>query len=230
MEIKYLPFPQGKFFYLFVSLLLLLFMYPFFAETVVGLILLDIFFTAALLFGIYIISSNRHILIICVVLGIPSLGGKLLTYFVSDSIFMKVGYITATILFIFMAGVILMYVLRSKKVMVDTIYGAICVYFLIGIAWAFLYSAIEAFSPGSFLIGENQIESTMRRLPQFIYYSFVTLTSLGLGDISPVRYVSRSFTYLEAITGQFYMLILIARLVGLHIAGSLNRDKEKKRD
>lgn len=230
MEIKYLPFPQGKFFYLLVSLLLLLFMYPFFAETVVGLILLDLFFTAVLLFGIYVISSNRHILIICVVLGLPSLGGKLLTYFVSDSIFTKVGYITATIIFIFMAGVILMHVLRSKKVVVDTIYGAICVYFLIGIAWAFLYSAIEAFNPGSFLIGENEIETTMRRLPQFLYYSFVTLTSLGLGDISPVKYVSRTFTYLEAITGQFYMLILIARLVGLHIAGSLNRNKEKKRD
>ena len=129
-----------------------------------------------------------------------------------------------------MAIIILSHVLRSNKVVVDTIYGAICVYFLIGIAWAFLYSAIEVFNPGSFLIGEEQFDVTMRRLPHFIYYSFVTLTSLGLGDIAPVKYVSRSFTYLEAITGQFYMLILIARLVGLHIAGSLNKDKKKNRN
>lgn len=219
-----LMFLQGKYFYLFIALLLLLLLYPFFTGTVHGLILLDFIFTIVLLFGIYTIIRNKTTLIIALTLGLPTLAGKWLSYFKDFPTLILIGHIFAILLFIFIIISILKQVLRGKIVSTDTIYGAVCVYFLIGIAWAFIFTVIEMLNPGSFLIDQVPINSTARKLPHFMYYSFVTLTSLGLGDIAPTTYVSRSFTYMEAIMGQFYMLILIARLVGLHIARTINKD------
>ena len=214
---------KGKYFYLFIALLSLLLLYPFFAGTVYGLVLLDSLFTVVLLFGIYAACKHKTTLIIALTLGLPALAGKWCSYFIDLPTLVLIGHIFAVLSFIFIIISILAQVLRGKIVTTDTIYGAISVYFLIGIAWAFLYAAIETIHPGSFLIDQAPLNSTERKLPHFVYYSFVTLTSLGLGDISPATYMSRTFTYLEAIMGQFYMLILIARLVGLHIAGTLNK-------
>ena len=86
--------------------------------------------------------------------------------------------------------------------------------------WAFVYSVLESIQPGSFTIGEGQID-VGRRL--YIYYSFVTITTLGYGDITPTTDLANSFSFLEAVTGQLYLAILIARLVGIQIAQSMNR-------
>ena len=224
MMIKWnLLFLQGKYFYLFITLLSLLLLYPFFAETLYGLVILDFFFTIVLFFGIYVACKNKNTLMIALALGLPALAGKWLSYFIDSPTLSLIGHFFAVLSFIFIIASILSQVLRGKKVTADTIYGAICVYFLIGIAWAFLFAATETLNPGSFLIDQVPLNTTERKLPHFVYYSFVTLTSLGLGDISPSTYVSRTFTYMEAIMGQFYMLILIARLVGLHIAGTINK-------
>ena len=87
--------------------------------------------------------------------------------------------------------------------------------------WAFVFSVLEAINPGSFAIGDRQIEVG---LSLFIYYSFVTITTLGYGDISPITAPANSFSFLEAVTGQLYLAILIARLVGIHIAQSMSRE------
>jgi hypothetical protein len=218
-----LVFLQGRYIYLFIALLLLLLLYPFFAETVKGLVFLDFLFTAVLLLGIYTTCRHKTTLIIALALGIPAMAGKWLSYFIDFPALILIGHIIAVLFFIFIIVIILGHVLRGNIVTTDTIYGAVCVYFLIGIAWAFLFSAIETLNPGSFLIDQVPLSTTERKLPHLLYYSFVTLTSLGLGDISPANYISRTYTYMEAIMGQFYMLILIARLVGLHIAGSIKR-------
>jgi hypothetical protein len=86
--------------------------------------------------------------------------------------------------------------------------------------WSFVYSVLESIHPGSFATGEGQIEAG-RRL--YIYYSFVTITTLGYGDITPITDLANSFSFLEAVTGQLYIAILIARLVGIHIAQSMNK-------
>jgi hypothetical protein len=86
--------------------------------------------------------------------------------------------------------------------------------------WAFVYLVLESLHPGSFAIGEGQIE-VGRRL--YIYYSFVTITTLGYGDITPTTDLANSLSFLEAVTGQLYIAILIARLVGIQIAQSINK-------
>ncbi len=86
--------------------------------------------------------------------------------------------------------------------------------------WAFVFSVLESIHPGSFAVGEVQIEAG-RSL--FIYYSFVTITTLGYGDITPITATANSFSFLEAVTGQIYLVVLVARLVGMHIAQSMDR-------
>jgi len=97
--------------------------------------------------------------------------------------------------------------------------GAVFGYFFIGLMWGFVFSVLESLQPGSFRVGGGQAAE----LNKFMYYSFVTQTTLGYGDITPVTPPARSLSLLEAVIGQFYQAVLIARLVGLHIAQSFEK-------
>lgn len=107
--------------------------------------------------------------------------------------------------------------LRSKRVDADLIFGAIGVYLMIGLAFAFVFALLETVIPGSFS-GVHELIGAQATTDPMVYFSYVTLTTLGYGDMSPVTSVAMSMSYLEAIIGQLFLAILIARLVGMHIA------------
>lgn len=104
----------------------------------------------------------------------------------------------------------------------NKIVGAICIYLLMGLIWTLIYLFIAQAIPGSF----NGLEQALwyDNFADVAYYSFVTLTTLGYGDISPVEPVARFFVYMEAITGVFYMAILVASLIGIK-SSEVNSDK-----
>jgi hypothetical protein len=91
------------------------------------------------------------------------------------------------------------------------------VYVLIGLSFAFLYSVLALSSPDAF-VGKFMSEPLRDQLLGFVYFSFVTLTTLGYGDITPNNTFVGTLTYLEALVGQLYVAIMIARLVGLYIS------------
>lgn len=97
----------------------------------------------------------------------------------------------------------------------NKIVGAICIYLLIGLIWALLYLFLAQTIPGAF----NGLEQAVwyDNFADVAYYSFVTLTTLGYGDISPVTPMARFLVYMEAILGVFYMAILVASLIGVRI-------------
>ena len=108
-------------------------------------------------------------------------------------------------------------VLFTGEIDNNKILGAICLYLLMGLIWAVFYTIIQL----TFLDGFNNISNDnawYSLFPDFIYFSFVTLTTLGFGDISPNLPLARFLVYLEAIVGQFYLAILVASLVGSHLA------------
>jgi hypothetical protein len=130
------------------------------------------------------------------------------------------------IFFTLMGIVILARIMKDIKVTTDTIYGSICGYLLLGVIWTEIFSLIEFVEPGSFLSGgeyviqvTGDIESRVG-FENLLYYSFVTLTTLGYGDIIPVSPAAKAFSALEAVTGQLFIAVLIARLVGLHTVHS----------
>jgi hypothetical protein len=109
-------------------------------------------------------------------------------------------------------------VLFTGAVDTNKIVGAICIYILIGMVWAFSYLIAEEMFPGSFS-GLNE-DSWQGNLEQFIYYSMVTLTTVGYGDITPEQPVARFLAYMEGITSIFYTTILVASLIGVRLAGN----------
>ena len=97
------------------------------------------------------------------------------------------------------------------------------VYLLMAMMWALLFRLVNDLQPGSFAMAESHMQGS-RLL--FFYYSFVTITTLGYGDITPVTDVAKSFSFLEAIVGQIYLVVLVARLVGTHIAQSMDKNSK----
>jgi len=108
-------------------------------------------------------------------------------------------------------------VLFTGHVDTNKIVGAICIYMLLGLVWAFGYQVSENVFPGSFS-GLDE-DSWQGNLDQFIYYSMVTLTTVGYGDITPEQPVARFLAYMEGITSIFYTTILVASLIGVRLAG-----------
>jgi hypothetical protein len=99
---------------------------------------------------------------------------------------------------------------RSTVIDFNIIAAAICAYFMLGLAWAFIYVSIETHTAGSFTLASTEPFS------QLFYFSFVTMTTLGYGDILPNSTIAKHWVVLQAITGQFYLAVIIARLVGLY--------------
>lgn len=121
-------------------------------------------------------------------------------------------------------GVLVRRLLRERRADVESILGGICAYLLLGLFFASLYGILEFTRPGSFtsngapLSEHGAALGTMGRFPELLYFSFVTLTTLGYGDLAPARDFSRVLSAFEALTGQIYLAVFIASLVGLHIA------------
>jgi len=110
-----------------------------------------------------------------------------------------------------MAIVVLVQTFREGDVGVHRILGAVAAYLLLGLVWSAAYALVAALEPGAFASAVP-----MARDRSFIYFSFVTLTTVGYGDVTPVHPVARSLAVLEALTGQLYPAVLLARLVTLH--------------
>jgi hypothetical protein len=92
---------------------------------------------------------------------------------------------------------------------------------VVGLAWGTLYSVIEVANLGSFQASSDladALRSTKTRQSVLVYYSFVTLTTVGYGDITPVSPAARTLAWLEAMMGQFYIAVLVAFLIGIRVS------------
>jgi voltage-gated potassium channel len=114
-------------------------------------------------------------------------------------------------------------VMRRQRSVGDRIVGAICVYVLIGLSWAKIYETLDGVAPGSFRFPADTAWATPGLL-RYSYFSFVTLATLGYGDVTPVTALAGTLAWMEAITGQLYLAITVARLVALSMADSSGSD------
>lgn len=200
-----------------------------------GLSLLDIFFTISLLAALYSISGNRRLLSAGILLLIPIFILGWTEYARTHYPLALALYILEIIFFGFVAVSILIHILAEERVTMDLIYGSACVYFLIAITWAIGYGLIELLQPGSFKIA-GQILTRADHLGHYgflndnlSYYSFVTITTLGYGDIVPISGPAKAISALEAVVGQLYIALSVARLVGLYTSQTMDgRSKQKK--
>ena len=104
----------------------------------------------------------------------------------------------------------------SDEISLNRIIGAICIYLMLGVIWSIGYSVLNIVEPGSFK-GLTEPEDPAWNSDR-IYYSFVTITTLGYGDITPLTQSAKTLSFAEAIVGQFYIAVLVAGLVSAYIS------------
>jgi hypothetical protein len=176
--------------------------------------------TAVLVFAVLAIAENRRMLVVCSVLAVSATAANWLGRWVSGEPTVIAANLLDLTLLLLVVGTILTKIFRSRDVTRSTLAGAICAYLLIGAVWADIYSLVETAMPGSFSsIGAESTASvgakSARNLAaSFFYFSFVTLSTLGYGDITPLTRPARNLSALEAIVGQLFLAVLVARLVG----------------
>ena len=182
-------------------------------------------FTGLLLLAIRIVGQRLRIATVALV--VPTLISHWIDQLSVSPIHHIVGLGLATIFSTFLTLVIMFAVFRDESVTGDTIAGAVCAYLLIGVTWGTAYALLLVVSPDSLSVSPALAQasgwgkSISAFTPVLQYYSFTTLATLGYGDVSPLSPVARALSVMEGLTGQLYLAVLVARLVGIHTARAL---------
>lgn len=194
---------------------------PFVAQAVVTVV-----FTAMLLSAVFAVSKTRRMVIVAVSLAVPAIVVQLLDLLVQHNGILIAEHVLSIVFLGFTIVVILTSLFGNERVSLDLICASLCVYLILGILWAEVFSLLAILDPASFTFTHAaQAEAQSMRLGDErsvfpLYYSLVTMSTLGYGDIVPTTAPARMLAAVEAITGQLYLAVLVARLVGLHIAHS----------
>ncbi len=178
-------------------------------------IFLDIFITAIYISMVYTFSHKKRHIYIGALLAMVMLISLWLQYFYQNNLVFAIGRICGILFFIMVITNILAFIFKSEDVTIEVIYAAMLVYLLMALMWSFAYGLLELINPASFNMTLSPEQGFQMR---FIYYSFVTITTLGYGDITPATELARSFSILEAVVGQLYLVVVVARLVGMHVS------------
>jgi len=215
---------ERRFLFLMASILLLLALSPL-LDAFIGIqMLLNLFLSVILVSGIFAVSHKKYLKILASLLALPMLVAIWTSYIVAEApVVFLVGGVFGVLFFALISAVILSFIFKAKVITQELIYGSVVVYLCLGLMWGFIYISLEILQPGSFALTSIQGDD-LRNV--FFYHSFVTLTTLGYGDITPLTNAARNYSILESIIGQIYLTVLVARLVGMHISQSM----EKKSD
>ncbi len=220
----------GRFTILLAAILLLLVTQPIFSGHAFAQIFATATISLVLLSALYAFRTTKTYFTIAVILMVPSIGSRFVLQFTANPTLELVGGISSCLFLTVTVFALVSRLFTVKSVTFDTISAAICAYLLLGVAWAYAFAIVELRHPGSF--SNAVLHSTAENMAPllasfhtFVYYSFVCLTTTGFGDILPVSEGARSLSVMEAVFGQLYMAILIARLVGLEIAQSMKEER-----
>ncbi len=209
----------GRYGSLLIALILLMLLQPL-AETVAGKYLLEVLFIVILFAGLRAIEIKRGLLRFEIMLLLLSLVLNVIGILAGNEGLFFLGIAGRSLFMLLVALTILFDLFRGSKVSGDTLAGAVCVYLLIALIWGSFFLLIEFMLPGSFSFtqGETRLQLWIsREFYSFFYFSMVTMTTVGYGDMVPVSTLARTFATMEAIIGQIYLAILVARLVGMHL-------------
>ena len=199
----------GRSLALLIALLSLVVVYPFFSDFPA---VATLFLAAILIASILAVSGTRRSTVIAWVLGGLPLVGLLLSLLGVHQVTV-VGRVLVVLFYVYTVIRLLTYVLTTYEVHTFTLYAVVSTYLLLGVLWAVAYAILDQVLPGSISFPEAGIQT----FDTYLYYSFVTLASLGYGEITPIAKHARSLAIGEAITGVLFTTIIIARLVGVYI-------------
>ena len=198
-----------------VALLALLLFMPFALEGVWQRNVLSLLATFTFVGGIRAVSSTKLHLIVGTALAIPPFIVQWLSSLSrwEDPIFLLPSFYSLPF-YIFLGYLVIRYIFQSGPVTIDRLFAAICFYLLMGVFWTHCYVIIENLSPGAFSFASGEYTG-YTLFSKLAYFSYVTLTTLGYGDTTPVSPYAQSLAILEAIIGVLFLATLVARLAGI---------------
>jgi hypothetical protein len=196
------------------TLLVIVFVvYPLRREAMLNELVLSAIYSAVLISGVVAVSRRRRYRVIAGGVAVATLAFRWAGNFSPSKPVLMISAALTIAFLAMMAAVVLAQVFREGPITVHRVVGAVAVYVLLGIVWAEGYQLVALLTPGAFVASAGAPVGQ----PDLTYFSFVTLTTVGYGDITAVDSVARSMALLEALTGQLYPAILIARLVSMHV-------------
>src|SRR5437762_3509363 len=191
---------------------------PFVEEIKGGDLIVSGLFSLVLVAGVVAVAQRKRTLMIAIVLAFPAIVGRWINYFRPDLIPPVVFLVSGLILIAFVVGHLLRFVLRAPSVTVEVLCASISAYLMLGLMWTMAYWLVDQLTPGgAFSFNTNAGTRSMNGFNGF-YFSFITLSTVGYGDITPVSRIARWLAAMEAMTGLLYVAVLIARLVSLYSA------------
>lgn len=208
---------SGYYNYLLLFLVILFALRPY-EQSVSYIVIWKIFFTCAILTAIFNCKHHHGVKVTAIILTIPmltfswlELSNPLEPFFIIN-VLCTIGFLGVC------ASSILFDVILHAKVTLETLRGVVCGYFMIAFMFAYIYFFIEYLIPNSFHLIHRDISFTTysRNLSDMMYFSFVTLLTIGFGDITPLLDLGQTTVVIEGIIGQFYIAILVARIVSVY--------------
>ena len=230
--------PHGhRFYFLGAALLVLAGLYPILGLGRVGLTVWTVTFWVVLLAAIHAASLGPRVRRVARALGAIALTAGIagiLCYELLEGthvwVFVVVDALTLLFL-VFATGAVLFEVVRAARVSVDHLVGAAAAYVMLGVTFTYAFLVLQALVGVPVLLGEGDLCGRLEaiadaRLADYLYYSFVTLTTLGFGDLTPGTLGARVLTGVEAVSGQLFLAVLIARLIGMHVVHAVQRTSD----
>lgn len=223
-------FFRHRFGILFVLLICVLLIPPYFQASSWIDTLWNGLYTSVLLWALYSIAGTQRIMLLAALVLMPALAS---TWLIEDSHEKYLNYIdniTNIIYFGLICYYLSKYILTISRATLEVIFAAMCLYIMLAVLWAAIYTNLELYYLGAFsfngqLSTQAGIDSaTLFR--QMIYFSFVTISTLGYGDVLPVHRVAQNWAAVETMIGQFYIAIILARLVSLYTVEGERRNLE----
>jgi hypothetical protein len=213
---------KSRFIYIIFAIMLVLMVNPFIRPLgLMGHIISTLFIAMIPLSCAFAITGDRKQAIIILLIAAPFVILEGFTFFFTDRLLSVVAISFATILYFYIVFLLVKNLLSIRVVTADLIYCAISIYLLIGIMWAGIYNVVEGVSPGSFSGTSETVD--------LLYFSFVTLTTVGFGDVVPLSVLGKRLAVFEAAMGSIYMAVIIAMIVGRYMLKQLEQDSESGR-
>jgi hypothetical protein len=217
--------------YGFENLLIWLFLYLVVSPFIEGIpfirVIIDILFGAVLLFAVTAMNRESRMLTPAIILLALTFTLYFLEIFGVINFSLQGLLVTKTLYYFILVCSFTRYIFSRKSVDSHLICAALCLYLIVGLMWGGMYHLLESVVSNSFSgVLIDNADSFLTHAQHFNYFSFITMTTLGYGDITPQTNAAASLCQAQAILGQFFSVVLIARLVGIQVAQEFSPNKE----
>ncbi len=214
---------ERPFLFLTVALLAILLCMPFATSKLARLIFVELNFLMVLGVAVSAAGYRRVYITWALCLWIISASLDVIAYFYAVPRFegwmLIINEISSLAFLVGSSVFLLRFIVKADRVSTNSVFAATSSYLLIALIWAYAYFLVSIVNPQAFIAGNQAVEISR---VDMVYFSFVTITTLGYGDIAPVAPFARMLAAVEAVTGQLYLAVLVAWLVGLTISNRRN--------